>query len=474
VAGYREALRLAPGLAAAHTNLGSTLQALGDVAGSCRAFREAVRLEPNSAVAHQNLGAVLREAREYAASRAALLRAIELDPTYAPSHYNLGVTLVQLDEHDLARRSLLEALRLRPRYAHPYCSLGGISLARGDYDEALANFERALAIDPELAEAHFNRGTLLLSRGDFSGWSGYEWRLRVRRGARPVCGPAWDGQPLGGRTILLFAEQGFGDSLQFIRYAPLVKARGGRVIVACPKELIGILGTCAGIDELYSEDDSPIRCDTHAALGSLPRIFQTNLDTIPAGVPFLSAPPELVEYWRKELPADGRLRVGIHWQGNPKFRGDRRRSMPLAEFAPLARVEDLRLVSLQKGFGSEQLTGAPFEVEDLGSRLATFCDTAAVIKNLDLVVTSDSAVAHLTGALGAGGWVVLPRVPDWRWLLDRNDCPWYPTMRLFRQQSLGRWSDVFESIAHSLRELVAAAAESRGDPPVPDPSYGRS
>jgi ADP-heptose:LPS heptosyltransferase len=223
--------------------------------------------------------------------------------------------------------------------------------------------------------------------------------------------------------------------------------------------MIPILTTCGGVDEFYFENPPP-PFDVQAPLVSLPGILKTDLNSIPAEVPYLSVPADLIENWRKTLPADGRLRVGINWQGTPTFRWDRSRSMPLAEFAPLSQVEGVRLISLQKGSGIEQLAHAPFDVEDLGSRLdlgdAAFCDTAAVIKNLDLVITSDTAVAHLAGALGAPVWLALSFTSDWRWLLDRQDSPWYPTMRLFRQSVAGQWHDVFANMADQLRHLVAA------------------
>jgi hypothetical protein len=343
-------------------------------------------------------------------------------------------------------------------------------MAEGQYDEALGRFDQALAIQPALAEARCDRGMLRLVQGDFAaGWPDYQWCRQSSGGWERAPGPQWDGSPLDGRGILLYVEQGYGDALQFIRYAPLVKARGGRVIVACPGRLIPILSTCRGIDEFYDSqsDDQPPPFHAHAALTSLPGIFQTDLDSIPADVPYLSAGGELVEHWRKQLGDDGPLRVGINWQGNPKYGWDSYRSVPLAQFAPLADVERVRLFSLQKGFGIEQLALAPLAVNDLGSRLdhdAAFCDTAAVVRNLDLVITSDTALAHLAGALGAPVWVALPFGPDWRWLLHREDSPWYPTMRLFRQPRFGDWPAVFRRIAGELRRAVAAARDAPRSP----------
>jgi tetratricopeptide (TPR) repeat protein len=462
-ASYRQALRLAPDFAQAHNNLGAALRDRGDNDAAAVAFREAVRLAPLSAEVHHNLGKLMKHTGKLAEAQALLSRAIELDPDYAPSHFSLGGTLLKLNQTEAARRSYLEALRLRPNYAEAHCGLGMVCREAGEFDRAISEFDAAISIDSELAEAHVNRGMLLLSRGDFAaGWSELEWRWRVSGALQPAPGPAWNGAPLAGRTIMLYPEQGLGDALQFIRYAPLVNERGGRVIVACVKRLIPILSTCRGVEEFYPADGPFPPYDVHAPLVSLPRVFQTDEHSIPALVPYLSARGELIEHWRGQLPEDS-FCVGINWQGNPAYGGDYWRSMPLGEFAPLAEVEGVRLFSLQKGAGVEQLANAPFEVEDLGSRLdlgdAAFCDTAAVIGQLDLVITSDTAVAHLAGALGAPVWVALPFAPDWRWLLDREDSPWYPTMRLFRQSLGGGWKAVFERMAGELRRLVANASQ---------------
>jgi hypothetical protein len=245
--------------------------------------------------------------------------------------------------------------------------------------------------------------------------------------------------------------------LQCIRYAPLVQARGGRVIVGCPKRMVQILSSCAGVDGFYSEGVQP-ELDFHAPLMSLPGIFGTDLGSIPANVPYLFTEPERIERWRERLAGDGRLRVGINWQGSAKFLWDYQRSIPLSQFASLAEVEGVRLVSLQKGFGAEQLADAPFAVESLGEAVdeeAAFIDTAAIIANLDLVITSDTAIAHLAGALGARVWLAVSVSPDWRWLLEREDSPWYPTMRLFRQQAYGDWPGVFRRMADELAKLAA-------------------
>jgi hypothetical protein len=256
---------------------------------------------------------------------------------------------------------------------------------------------------------------------------------------------------------LLHAEQGLGDTIQFIRYASIVKQLGAAVIVECQELLLGLLDSCPGIDQLVAQGDALPAFDVHAPLLSLPRILKTSLATLPATIPYLVPKPAIVERWRTRLVGIDGFKIGIAWQGNPAFRGDRFRSLPVRYFAPLTQVPGVRLLSLQKGAGSEQLAAVRdlFGVTELGDRLHDFTDTAAVMKNLDLVITSDTAAAHLAGALGVPVWVALSFAADWRWLLDRCDCPWYPTMRLFRQKERGDWRGVFEEINSALHEAAS-------------------
>jgi hypothetical protein len=299
-------------------------------------------------------------------------------------------------------------------------------------------------------------------QGDFAGgWSDYEARWQQAGFALPPYKqPRWNGSPLGGKTILLWAEQGLGDTVQFIRYAPLVKQRGGRIIVASQPALIRLLQSCPGIDQLVAKDTPPPPFDVYAPLMSVPGIMGTTMTNVPGTVPYLHADPTLVEHWRRELAALKGFKIGIAWQGNPGYRKDRFRSVPLAYFEPLSRISGVQLLSLQKGPGTEQLAALNprWPVLDLGGRLdeasGPFRDTAAIMQVLDLVIASDSVVAHLAGALGVPVWVALPRMPDWRWMLHREDSPWYPTMRLFRGTRDGQWGDVFEGIARAVEQKV--------------------
>jgi Flp pilus assembly protein TadD len=455
IANYRQALRYKPDYAEAHSNLAAALAQKGDVAEAVKGLQQSIRLKPTNAEAHNNLGVALKEEGKLDLAIAEYREALRLNPDYAEAHNNLGVALAAQDRMDEALVSLRSAVILMSDYADAYNNIGMALKQKGMLPEALTNLRQAIALKPDYPEAHRNLAMALLLTGNLAaGWEEYEWRSRCEDSALPVFAqPLWDGSSLDGRKILLYAEQGLGDTLQFVRYAPLVQAHGGRVVVACPKPLVRIVATCPGVENVV-DDASQCAFDVQSPLLSLPRIFGTSLAAVPADIPYLSADPSLVDRWKKELGGSSKRKVGIAWQGSTLHRNDRNRSFPLALFEPLAGIERVRLFSLQTGFGTEQLEALAgrLEVTDVGRRLDDFSETAAVIKYLDLVVTADTALAHLAGALGTKVWVALPFAPDWRWLLDRDDSPWYPTMRLFRQTERGGWKGVFERIAAALQK----------------------
>jgi hypothetical protein len=327
----------------------------------------------------------------------------------------------------------------------------------------MACFERALRLDPQFAEARHHRATIWLRRGDFeAGWPEYEWRWKCRNFS-PFSGPQprWDGSPLEGRTLLIQAEQGFGDTLQFVRYVPLVRKLGGSVVVQVQPPLVRLLSGCPGIEPVAPLGAPPPEFDLYTPLLSLPRIFGTTLSNIPAQESYLTADPALVDEWRQRLAGIEGFRVGIAWQGNRGYMLEGMRSIPLEHFAALAAIPNVRLISLQRHAGTEQLATVRdrFPVVDLGPHVdaaaGPFMDTAAIMKNLDLVVTSCTATPHLAGALRVPVWIALPVGSEWRWLIDREDSPWYPTMRVFRQRKVADWNEVFERIAAELAPLVA-------------------
>jgi tetratricopeptide (TPR) repeat protein len=467
---YREAIRLKPDFAEAHLNLGISLFHRGRYEEAVACHQAAVRCRPDSPMPYNNLGAALLRLGRLSEARVSFEAALRLKPDFAEAYQNLASLLADQGDFEGAEQFIERSLVLAPSSAEAHFNRGVFQHRRGRPEQSLASFERALEIDPEHIEAHKCLGIARLALGDFArGYPEYDWRLRLDRFAAarlPI--PLWDGSPLGGKTIMLIAEQGLGDTLQYIRYAPLIRARGGRVIVACQRPLLDILNNFPGVDRLVPQGGEPVSdVDVYAPLLSLPGLFGTTPESIPADVPYLAANPELVDQWRRALePSDG-LRVGIAWQGSRDYVEDRYRSLPLTCFEPLARVPGVCLFSLQKGFGSEQLDAPSlaFPVTDLGRRLdertGAFIETAAVLENLDLVITADTAVAHLAGALGVAVWVALCHAPECRWLREREDTPWYPTMRLFRQAAPGNWAGVFDRMAGALRQQTETTRRGR-------------
>jgi tetratricopeptide (TPR) repeat protein len=496
---YQQALCLNPDFVEAHSNLGNALSTLGRFEEAVTNCQQALRLRPDYARAHNNLGNAYKGLNRLDEAVACFQHALELEPDIAEVRNNLGVALAALNKLDEAVANYREALRLKPEFAAAYYNLGLLFISRSNWDDAVALlrqavrlqpknpeayyhlgwalyeqrklekagscFRQCLGLKPEYAEAQWALAFNLLLRGHFEeGWSKYEWRWRL--GAASLGRfqqPVWDGSSLTGRTILLHAEQGFGDTLQFIRYAAVVKQYGGNVIVECQPRLVPLLRNCPGIDQLLAEGSELPAFDVHAPLLSLPRILGTSLATVPADIPYILPAAELQSKWQHELSGFPGFKIGIAWQGNPRYRRDRQRSFPLIHFARLARIERVRLISLQKPVGTEQLQACAdaFRVIDLGSRLdetsGAFMDTAAVMKNLGLVITSDTVIAHLAGALGVPVWLAASFVPDWRWLLKRQDSPWYPTMRLFRQRAPGDWDGVFDRMAEALSKRLSGS-----------------
>jgi Flp pilus assembly protein TadD len=451
-----EATRLDPGRAEAHHGLGYALMRLGRTEEAQAALRTALELKPDLAEAHGTLGAVLLRRGDLHGALARLEEALRLQPGLADADIHRAHALWQLGQFEQAAACAAEVVRRQPGCAEGHSALGLVYLKAGRLTEAVAAFDRALAVKPDFAQAHVNRALAWLTQGDYErGFAEYEWRWRCRDfAAGPPPGWRWDGAPLAGRTVLLQAEQGVGDTLHFVRFAPLLKRQGATVILACTPALMPLLRRCRGIDQVVEQGAPGVTFDVEAPLLSLPGKMGTTLGTVPADVPYLFGDPVLEEAWRRELGRVPGFKIGIAWQGNPDHAEDRLRSVPLACFAPLARP-GVRLISLQRGAGTEQVgaLAGQFPVEELPPcppGLSPALRDAAVIKGLDLVISVDSAVAHLAGGLGMPGWIALGFAADWRWLLGREDSPWYPTGRLFRQARFGDWDEVFARMARAL------------------------
>jgi tetratricopeptide (TPR) repeat protein len=457
IAACRRAIALKPNNAEAHNNLGNVLRDKGQLDEAITTCRRAIALNPNLPQAHSNLGNALKDKEQLDEAIAAYRQAIALNPNLPEAHSNLGSVLRDKGQLDEAIAACCRAIALRPSYSEAHSNLGSVLRDKGQLDEAIAAFRQAVALNPNLPEAHFNLSLSLLTSGDFQqGWEEYEWRWKCKDfppSRRNFAQPQWDGRPLEGRAILLHAEQGLGDAIQFIRYLPLVVQRGGRIIVECQAELQRLFQTMAGICQVVAFGQPLPAFDLHCPLLSLPRVFGTNLANVPHIVPYLSPDPALVDAWSRRPGSGNRpLRVGLAWAGSPRFKGNRARSLNLQQLAPFAAVPGVKFYSLQKGAAGEQAKSPPvgLELVDLGPDLNDFADTAAVMSLMDLIITTDTSVPHLAGAMGRPVWLMLQFAPDWRWLLERQDSPWYPTMRLFRQSRTGDWDGVIMRVVDAL------------------------
>jgi tetratricopeptide (TPR) repeat protein len=470
LASHDKALALRPDFPETLNNRGAALSALKRPAEALASYDRALALRPDYAEAHYNRAVTLDELKRYAEALASCDRALALRPDYPEALNNRGIVLDELGRHEQALASYAVALALKPDYAEALNNRGTAQSDLGRFDEARASYDAALAILPDYEECHWNRSLLMLRLGSFAeGWREYEWRRnRDSWEPRQFQGPQWAGEP-SAKLLLVYAEQGLGDTIQFARFARALAKAGHEVVLEVQPPLRGLLGSLAGVTVIRKGEPLP-RFDAHLPLMSLPHVLRIAECDLSAQRPYLAADPDRVERWAATLWRDDVFTVGIAWQGNPKAPGDKGRSIPLAAFAPLAAVPGVRFVSLQKHDGVDQLAGLPegMRIESLGDDLDAgpdaFVDSAAVMTHLDLIVTSDTAMAHLAGALGRPVWIPLKHVPDWRWMAEREDTPWYPTARLFRQGRRDHWDDVFARMASGLVRLVASKSGAVSQP----------
>lgn len=429
-----------------------------EAAGICQDVLESA---PDHPPALAVLGTVLAHRGDLARATTLIEAAVAREPRVAAWHSVLSGLYRMQYRFDDAVEAGRRAVALAPREARFQVNLGKALMDRGDRREAVFAFLAALTEEPQHPEAHLAIGQILLAEGEMKpGWIEYEWRnqLEQARGMLPrMAAPHWNGMALPGERILLVGDQGYGDTIQFARYIPRVAERCGEVVLGCSPDLARLLSPIPGIKAIHSRWDLIPPYRVYALLSSLPGIFGTELETIPAETPYLGVAPALMRKWAEKLDEalPGRpLRVGVAWAGRPTHPNDRRRSMRLADLAPLARVPEVALVSLQPRFPARDRASAHLvPLIDLTAEFSDFAETAAAVINLDLVITVDTAVGHLAGALGKPVWLMLPTPADWRWMLERSDSPWYPTMRLFRQERPGDWSAVVAAVAAELARL---------------------
>lgn len=435
---------------------GITLLALGKEARAEALLRQALAIEPNAVYSINNLGLVLASLNKFEEAAACFRQVLAQTPDAPSALNNLGDMLGILGHHDEALACCQHAVKLAPQSVETHTTLGMEYFRIGRFAEARRAFDNALALDPEDSQTRTYYAGLVLLLGDLEdGWRQYEYRGRETE-YKLTQGPEWDGGPIEGKTILVQTEQGLGDNIQFVRYLALLHERGAKVLFQCRPEMHRLL-SCLKNVTLISRGEPLPPFDVRCRLMSLPYLFRTRAQSIPATHHYLTAEPAKMEYWRQRLPQDGTLKVGVVWAGNPKHSNDQRRSMIFSYLLPILQVPNVTLVSLQKGPSAVQSQNRPAATRwmDWTAELTDLTDTAALIANLDLVISVDTAMAHLSAALGRPVWTMLPFVPEFRWLLDRPDTPWYPTMRLFRQQKLDDWADTTEQVAMELKRLAS-------------------
>lgn len=487
----QQALQIDPTYAKAHNNLGIFYKERAQLQQAEQHFLRAVELDATQPQMLSNLGMAQKDLGKLDEAERNLRRALALQPQFAEAYNHLGLILKEADRLPEAQQAFKQALALKPQYADAYNNLGSLFCHIGAMEQAQQALQQALALRPDYAPAHQNLGFVDLLCGRFaSGWREYDYRIQVQQASLLDCRklpyPPWQGQSLQGRRLLLVREQGLGDQIQFIRYAHLLQQQGAQVDVVASPELHTLLRSAPGVTQIFAAlPDAQQTYDYWSYLLSVPRWLATDLSNIPAPIPYLnvlSVAPQRVAYWRQRLHnvANGRRKIGIVWAGNPHHKNDRFRSLRLALLQSCF-TSDAIWFSLQKGGDAALPTieevektavekskqqNAPLLV-GLGTELHDFVETAAVLENLDLLITVDTSVAHLAGALGRPTWVLLPANPDWRWLLERNDSPWYPSMYLFRQEKLGDWGPVLVQLKQALQKIsekiIDAPSELKAD-----------
>lgn len=450
----RRALALSPEDPDVLNNLGVVLRALGHTEQAVNTYRQALARAPDHSLIHANLGNALAFLGRAAAAEPHLRRAVDLDPSAVEARCNLGAFLTREQRPAEAIAHFRAALEAAPDNIDAWTNLGVALLDTGDPAEAEQCYRRAIALAPDNAEAHYNLAWVLLLTGQWiAGWQEYEWRWKLANFSsrkRDFDKPLWDGSPLPAGTLLLHAEQGLGDAIQFVRYAATAKARCARVVVECPRALVRLFLGIGGIDAVIAAGDTLPAFDVQAPFMTLPRLFATTPATAPAARAYIAAPASVASHLR--LPETAGPRIGVVWAGSPDNKIDRRRTLPARLFAPLMTATAADFVSLQVGPRAEEVSDLPAArlVFACDGRVADFAETAAIVGQLDLVIGVDTAVMHLAAAMGKPTWLLLPTMPDYRWLLGRDDSPWYPAIRLFRQDKSDSWPDVIARITAAL------------------------
>jgi Tfp pilus assembly protein PilF len=455
---YRQVLQRDSGHLGARCNIAQALHHLGKLEAAARAYLWVIARGTNAPEIHNGLGMALQELGSPGDAIGAYRRGLAYNPASADLFHSLGIAYRARDGVEEAIAAYRRALALAPAHALAHFNLGNAYRELGHIDRSIGCYRDCLSLRPDFAAAHHHLAMALLAKGDLAvGWEEFEWRRDdVRRQKRSFAGPEWRGERQEGARLLLYAEEGLGTTLQFVRYAPMAAARGFEVTLEVQAPLVRLVSGLPGMHRTIAAGDDSPPYDVRCSLLSLPRLFRTDLQTIPASVPYLAPDPVLAAAWRDRLADRGGLKVGIAWRGNPHHLRDRKRSLDLAWFLDVLDQPGLDVISVQKDFTRAEFPAGRdlARFAELGRSLSDFADTAALLVTLDLVISVDTAVCHLAGALGIPVWTLIDFAPDWRWLTGRSDSPWYPTMRLFRQTRLGEWGDVAEHVRDELSSLI--------------------
>ena len=463
----QKAVTLDPGYIAGYFNLGNAWYEQGKSADAIASYRRAISLKPDFPQAYNNLGLVLYDAERFEEALESYDKALGIKANYPAAYLNMGNALRKLGRPDAAAVSFQKALVLKPDLTQAHNNLGNVLMDLDRFEGAALSYSNAIRHDPDNIGAHKNFGIINLLLGNFDiGWPEFSWRRFEEESnikSRVYSQPQWDGADLTGKTIFVYPEQGLGDTIQFVRYLPMLRALGGRVVFDPPLPLARLLEDLDGVDVMVENGEPLPPFDCHSPLLELPRLFDTTPDTIPAADACLQADKDLVEAWAERLGPKEGYRIGLAWAGNPSHVNDRNRSIAPELFRPLAEMPGVSAYSLLVGRDGEAGRVFGGAVTDLAEDLTDFAETAAAIANMDLVISVDTAVVHLAGALGTMVWTLLPLNPDWRWMLNRDDSPWYPSMRLFRQKKRKDWESVLDRVAIALAERVGDAGNTGGD-----------
>jgi tetratricopeptide (TPR) repeat protein len=456
---YQETIALCPEYAEAQVNLSNACRELGAAEMAEHALRKAISIKPELTIAYYNLATLLSDQARDSEALPLFERVIALAPDHADAHVNIAILMIKLGRRQEALEILNHALKFETT-ADIYCRRGNLLMELKRYDGAIASFEEAIAVENNHALSHFCLGMCKLLKGDFTiGLPEYEWRFKVtkfRNLKREYPQPQWTGnQPLEGKTILIQCEQGFGDTIQFVRYIDLLAQNGAKIILAAQQPLIPVLNTFKNINTLLPLEGPLPNFDYHSPLLSLPLAFKTTLETIPSQTPYLYSNQSLATEYQAFLPSSAAPRIGIVWSGSDLGKNDWNRSVPLTQFMNIFKNKNVSLISLQKDVRPEdQAALATSNITHLGNKLKDFGHTAAIISCMDLIISIDTSVAHLAGAMNKPTWILLNDNADWRWFQNREDSPWYQSAKLFRQSSSGNWGDVINNVSANFNEFI--------------------